>query len=269
MQQDLPELGLLRGDRVEPSGDLRDIGQLRLATPPLQATFWRRSCETAARHRNPLFATPDMLSVEAFVVDELHTMHLGVYKYFVGVVFGRLVASDIYQLPAMNPESRRVTTVARLRSDLMAWYAARRRSHPGEPVYALQDLSPTMIAGDIVRAKAAETGSLVPFAVEMAKKHATLLMHGAALVKAGEALLRYHKVTRSSPRRMSAAACQEWPRDTNYEKKQTTHMRNMSENMDISPTNNRRQKRNNRKQPPQKIKKIRHERNILDKRVNE
>ena len=53
----LPSLGLLKGDRLEPSGNLMDVGQLESVTTfSLWLTFWRQANETIARHRNPLFS---------------------------------------------------------------------------------------------------------------------------------------------------------------------------------------------------------------------
>ena len=53
----LPELGLLAGDRLEPSIIVTDVGDglnehIEL---PLSCVFWWRSSETFVRHRNPLF----------------------------------------------------------------------------------------------------------------------------------------------------------------------------------------------------------------------
>ena len=53
---DLPALGLLKRDRLEPSHEVPDIGPIESVDTPFVATFWRRSMETMARHRNPITA---------------------------------------------------------------------------------------------------------------------------------------------------------------------------------------------------------------------
>ena len=51
----VPAAGLLKKDRLEPSSVLPNAGSLDDAPAPAQATFWRQSRETHARHRNSLF----------------------------------------------------------------------------------------------------------------------------------------------------------------------------------------------------------------------
>ena len=55
MEENIPALGLLRGDREEPSEDRPDIAALEyMAEFPVTVLFWRPSSETLARHKNPL-----------------------------------------------------------------------------------------------------------------------------------------------------------------------------------------------------------------------
>ena len=56
LRHDLPELGLLAGDRLEPLPALPDISAFdRMQAFPTELTFWHPASETIARHRNPLF----------------------------------------------------------------------------------------------------------------------------------------------------------------------------------------------------------------------
>ena len=54
----LPGNILLKADRLEPSNTLLDIGEGfdNLCEFPCTVVFWRRSSETIALHRNPLFS---------------------------------------------------------------------------------------------------------------------------------------------------------------------------------------------------------------------
>ena len=54
LQRDFPALGLLAGDRVEPSPQLPNVALLEEVVTPAEVVFWRPSMETMARHRNPL-----------------------------------------------------------------------------------------------------------------------------------------------------------------------------------------------------------------------
>ena len=79
----IPAFGLEAGDRLEPSDGLPDVSALDTAADfPLQLVFWRRSEETASRHRNPIFDGPAGVTVELLSVDTLHTLNLGVMKHY-------------------------------------------------------------------------------------------------------------------------------------------------------------------------------------------
>ena len=56
LRQSLPVVGLLAGDRLEPSESLPDVGLFTaLSNFPITCTFWRPSNETMVQHRNPIF----------------------------------------------------------------------------------------------------------------------------------------------------------------------------------------------------------------------
>ena len=46
LTRDFPELGLVAGDRVEPSATLPDVSMLETVATPVIVTFWRRSAES-------------------------------------------------------------------------------------------------------------------------------------------------------------------------------------------------------------------------------
>eukprot|EP00969_Alexandrium_andersonii_P132959 5879819-Alexandrium_andersonii.AAC.1 len=50
----LPRWGLERNDRLEPSEELRDVGDFESLAVPTTVLFWRTRAETRTRHRNPL-----------------------------------------------------------------------------------------------------------------------------------------------------------------------------------------------------------------------
>ena len=87
---DLPTLNLMRKDRLEPSDFVPDIGNLKEDRIPFTATFWRRTSESATRHRNPLFKDRFVTRCEYITVDELHCMNLGIFKPYISKVFNAL-----------------------------------------------------------------------------------------------------------------------------------------------------------------------------------
>ena len=74
-----PALGLLAGDRLEPTSEFDDIGVFcPLSAIPVWLLFWRSSDQSLAHHRNPLWdpvlgLTPD----RCITVGSLHTLSLG------------------------------------------------------------------------------------------------------------------------------------------------------------------------------------------------
>ena len=57
LQHDISALGLLQGDRLEPSQNLQDVADwddVDQAEFPVTVTFWRRGAETRARRRLPI-----------------------------------------------------------------------------------------------------------------------------------------------------------------------------------------------------------------------
>ena len=85
--KDLPILGLCRGDRLEPCPNLRDVSSLKNVPLPVRLTFWRVGLETKSKHRNPLFDKSTGISVNSLAIDILHKLHLGVFKFWVQLVF--------------------------------------------------------------------------------------------------------------------------------------------------------------------------------------
>ena len=75
-------LGLLLGDRLEPSAALPDVGDFDALAVPATVTFWRCGEESLARHRNPIFGGPAGISpARNLTIDVLHCLHLGVMNF--------------------------------------------------------------------------------------------------------------------------------------------------------------------------------------------
>jgi hypothetical protein len=170
---DVPTLGLLSGDRLEPSQTLLDIGALEQAEVPITVTFWRTSNETKTKHRNPLFHESTGVVVDALAIDNLHTLHLGVFKHYVMLVLWFLVDSKYSMQPNVanshTQEERFQLIVMRLRSELWEFYPLLEK-RVGHAVTRLTDLTCSMMGEHSKRklkTKAAETRWLLPFASHM------------------------------------------------------------------------------------------------------
>eukprot|EP00969_Alexandrium_andersonii_P074503 3286074-Alexandrium_andersonii.AAC.1 len=90
-----PALGLQVGDRLEEVVGAFDISAFDEAGVfPLRCVFWRRSAETAARHRTPLFDPLLGISVAIVVVDTLHCLGLGVLQHFTAHALHSIIAAN-------------------------------------------------------------------------------------------------------------------------------------------------------------------------------
>ena len=118
-----PALNLAKGDRLEPSDYLQDVGQFENLTPPVQVLFWRPGKQTFTYHRNPLFAADTGLSVKSLALDTLHCLYLGVYKHYCMTVMWELILADVWATGASTQDQNIQDSVLRLRQE-------RRKIHP-------------------------------------------------------------------------------------------------------------------------------------------
>ena len=209
LQRDLPSLHLLRFDRLEPTPALTDVSKLDAVTVfPFRVVFWRAPRNSGwTRHRNPLFSRRTHVGPELICVDELHTMYLGVFQAYVLAVLWQLLENDAWAVgEGLTEEAALATSALRLRSELFAWYSAEERRAPSQAVYKLNDFTLSTLGSKrkpLLHAKAAESGTLVKFAVHLARKYGDKLVNKDAAVDAGECLLQYIHITRKAKLRMS------------------------------------------------------------------
>jgi hypothetical protein len=160
----LPTLGLEANDRLEPSDELPDVCALETATLPCTVVFWRRSDDSLARHRNPLFCpelglTPN----QCLTTDTLHAMYFGPMKSWCTAALWFIVLSGFYGVIGTVAENTAAALLA-MRHDLMQWYKASAVEFPN--LTRLSDLTPKMVGTRTQRkckTKAAETWGLMLF----------------------------------------------------------------------------------------------------------
>ena len=97
LAQSCPRLNLERGDRVEPSDALQDVGSIEDVGRPVTLTMWRVADETLTRHRNPYFQEDlGALPQSSLTVDTLHCLYLGVMNVWCKVALWLLLTCGIY-----------------------------------------------------------------------------------------------------------------------------------------------------------------------------
>lgn len=145
---DFEELSLVKWDRLEPHAGLMDTAKFDdLVSFPARVLFWRRSEETRARRRNPLFREDIGLSHQSLATDALHALHLGVYMVYVAKVFWMCIDHNVWGVPEhkFGGRERNQISVMRMRSDLWKFYKDYQAAHPGEQVSKVEDLTLGML----------------------------------------------------------------------------------------------------------------------------
>ena len=204
---DIPEAGLQRGDRLEPSEDVMNIGDGFDLVCPRRAVFWRRSADTMTRHRNPCCGgRPDVR------LGWMHTGPLGVVKYFLGWLMWELINANVWNvLPAGNKSHRLHVSAVRVRAELFDWYAS--ESAAGKEHCRVQDLTDKMFGSELdaqLHLYAAEMMGFFHFARTLIDRYGAALgaRQGQAR-NAQESLQRIHEILKQYPVRCSDAAVSE------------------------------------------------------------
>lgn len=213
LHRDLVAFGLRKGDRLEPFAGNPDTSALDgRADFPFEVRFWRVSEETLVKHRCPLYSERSGIGPELICIDEMHTLHLGIFQDFILTVIWNIFDADVWRLKGTLSDDAYLAHAALvLRGRLFQWYRDEKRRFPEKPLYELPDLTLANLGTrdrPALSSKAAESGTLVAFAFHLASVHRESLSRGPALVQAGRGLMDYLRITRSEPLRMRAACRQ-------------------------------------------------------------
>ena len=121
-----PELGLRKGDRLEPCETVPNLALFDSMRPEpgqtLRVVFWTRHEETKVRRRNPLFCAATSLSPAELAIDWLHNLSLGLFGYWTNACVHELYAADIFNIRRTGEELE-IRTLGILRSMAGKWKA--------------------------------------------------------------------------------------------------------------------------------------------------
>lgn len=172
----VPELNLLKGDRLEPSAELPITARFFSQRRPFVASFWRRSQETWARRRNPLFSQETGVTpAGTMTIDWLHALSLGVFKFWTTRALHALFDANAFRAlggrPAIIAQS-----VAAIRSGIFDWYTL--ESRRGREHTRLQDLTSGMVGetkDDALGLHGAETNGFMHYTLTLLDEHAACM----------------------------------------------------------------------------------------------
>lgn len=130
--RDVVELGLLKGDRLEPGLDVADVAHFELTALPFRCVFWRMQPADRLLHASLLWTIPGV-SMKSIAVDLLHSWHLGGLSDYIGAALWCVVQSGVLtrqfaNLPA--PDAHKLGLM-RLKSELWLYYRQKGLDDPG------------------------------------------------------------------------------------------------------------------------------------------
>jgi hypothetical protein len=199
----VPALGLLKGDRLEPTPRLQDVAKFETQAVPCTVTFWRKTEETSTKHRNPLFDRAIGIGVQTLKVDSLHCLALGVWQVVLSAVLAAIVAHDIYGAEAAGAttiESKRQHTFQALAKELAQWMAKRRNEF-------------TLVQSELalpLRLKGGEAKTLLHFmAAKLEDGLSRALGEGKAMLRALKALVQNYDCISAADSHLWTQAAQE------------------------------------------------------------
>ena len=219
----VPRLRLEGGDRLEPSPSLPDTAAFPALALPAQVVFWRErrlpggASLDSVVHENPLFAEDLGTSPsETLTVDALHSLYMGPVM--------RTAAAAIWRVLLLNPwghqgpKSQKLDLgVRRLRAQLLSWSEAQ-----GIPAgERFNDLTLKMLGsenemsenhptcthpGGELNVKAAESATLLLWAMNLLQEYVDDVPFGHELLGAGENLLEFLDIMRAEDDVLTVAA---------------------------------------------------------------
>ena len=122
LQEDMPELGLCKGDILVPTSEFPDVASLSPEEAPRECLWWRQACETLTKFRNPLFHKRSGVTVRNLALDWLHVLSLGVFQVIVGHLLQRLLRKNAFRVRGTSTNLMELGLGA-LKSKLGDWYA--------------------------------------------------------------------------------------------------------------------------------------------------
>jgi hypothetical protein len=135
-----PSFTIEKNDRIEPHRSMNDHTKFFLFQHfPVKVLFWRRSLETAYRHRNPLLDASIGITIDLFSIDTLHTWNLGPLQRYCMKCAWTLLDFNVWDIQGASAD-RHGMGVLRLRNDLFHYYKSLPQEHR-EKITELENLT--------------------------------------------------------------------------------------------------------------------------------
>ncbi len=130
MSTNIPELGLQKRNRLEPSELLLDTGAFEEQSPPFSVVFFTGSQHDRAQHDSPILHITGM-SFDRWGVDTLHSLHMGPFSTAVSFCLRKLLETDIWRPAICGLDQTETAKLALcgLKCELWQFYKTVRATH--------------------------------------------------------------------------------------------------------------------------------------------
>ena len=204
--------GSKKNDRLEPSGTVQDVGTSFdqhdvTSTGPLRMCFWRRSEETATRHRCPLICAALHTSPQTLIIDILHAWYLGIFQRYLGHLWWEFIENNMFGVRDSNMETLIGESVQRMRNLLTKFYEMYHARFPLDRISELSDLSLKTLGPRqgtrYLKAKGAETRPLISYTSWLVRTHPGKLPAEDGVYLLGlDSLEQMYTICKDSPNNM-------------------------------------------------------------------
>jgi len=125
---DIPELGLKRGDRLEPTDFLDNVANFVDMIPPFDVCFFTGLSTNRILHISPLFSIPGV-SFDSWCIDLLHAWHLhGPLAAYIGTALHAVLSNNCFlELEGLDAEEKVRLGMLHLKSHLWQYYKNKRQ----------------------------------------------------------------------------------------------------------------------------------------------
>jgi len=205
VKRDVPSLGLVAGDRLEPSTNLPDVSKMETLPLPLHLIFWRPSQTVLTKHRNPIFQSHLGTTFDVICIDSLHCVYLGIMNAFCKELVWAMINGNAWRVTATTEDVKLQLTALRIFGELRTFYA--RKAKQGHPLSEIPKFTHKHLGTQTkkkLRTKGAETGGFLLYLDEALKisPHFDQKDRWAA---AATALIDYVNLGRRSPPTLTVA----------------------------------------------------------------
>lgn len=209
LRSDYEPLGLIAGDRVEPTEDMPDVAEFFvLSVFPVRVLFWRVARETLLRHRCPLWSPGlGITPTRVVAIDLLHTFYLGPLNLWAKEAIWALLDAHIWATPGHTETEKVLNGLRTIQHHLSRFYKKYDQEHRDDTLSRVSRLSPKMVgfgAKRKLKAKAKETHGIAMFLVEFLPLFLNQLgCRGQQILDAGTILLTFLRTMKNSSDRIS------------------------------------------------------------------